>query len=49
VAFVNKIEPFLHSPLSNSGSIVVKALCHKPEGRGIETPMRWMDFFFQFT
>jgi hypothetical protein len=32
----------VHTTLSACGSVVVKALCYKPEGRGIDT--RWGDF-----
>jgi hypothetical protein len=35
--------PGPHDPAGARGSIVVKALCYKPEGHGFET--RWSEWF----
>jgi hypothetical protein len=38
-----QLSAFMSSSLGARGSVMVKALCYKPEDRGFDT--RWGDFF----
>jgi hypothetical protein len=41
-----QLKVILKEAVRARGSVVVKALCYKPEGRGFDT---WLNDFFKFT